>query len=377
MSNGRSQNYLFHEGDLDATMRGHFGKVQERVDAVHETDLFQREEESLVEEIKRDFEIIPLTLEEANQSLTREETKVDVTGDHSRYFSRDGGTHYVEGIRLRISIPFRGDPLLWKLKPNYWRSVLPYGNISTTGDGEGTLDVVIDYPANTGPESAKQRFDENMDQIRFYIDSQKRQVTSENARLPDLIRSAIHSRKKKLETHRDGLEQAFGIPIKAGGASTRQSTPRATPNRDRSRSRSEAPHQWDVFVSHASEDKDAFGRPLAEALKAKGLKVWFDEFTLRIGDSLRRSIDKGLAGARFGIVIVSPRFLDKEWPQKELDALVARESHGLKVILPVWHNVDVDYVRKYSPTLADRLASSSLKGLDGVVDDLMAAIGDD
>jgi len=113
---------------------------------------------------------------------------------------------------------------------------------------------------------------------------------------------------------------------------------------------------------------------LATALKAKGLGVWFDEFTLRVGDSLRRSIDKGLSGARFGIVLISPKFLEKEWPQKELDALMGRESHGVKIILPVWHNVDAEYVSKFSPLLADRLASSSSKGLDQVVADLMAAI---
>jgi len=129
-----------------------------------------------------------------------------------------------------------------------------------------------------------------------------------------------------------------------------------------------------VFISHASEDKDCFARPLAEALRTRGLRVWFDEFTLRVGDSLRRSIDRGLAHASFGVVIISPSFLAKEWPQKELDGLVAREVHGHKVILPVWHNVDADTVRSYSLILADRLATSSAKGLEKVVDELLAAI---
>ena len=121
-----------------------------------------------------------------------------------------------------------------------------------------------------------------------------------------------------------------------------------------------------MFISHASEDKDCFARPLAEALRTRGLRVWFDEFTLRVGDSLRRSIDRGLAHASFGVVIISPSFLAKEWPQKELDGLVAREVHGHKVILPVWHNVDADTVRSYSLILADRLATSSAKGLEKV-----------
>jgi hypothetical protein len=132
--------------------------------------------------------------------------------------------------------------------------------------------------------------------------------------------------------------------------------------------------QWDVFLSHAWEDKDEFARPLAHALQNHGLRVWFDEFTLRVGDSLRRSIDKGLASARYGVVIISPSFLKKEWPQKELDGLMAREANGHKVILPVWHNVDADSLRTYSPMLADRLATTSSKGLDRVIDDLLEAL---
>jgi hypothetical protein len=132
--------------------------------------------------------------------------------------------------------------------------------------------------------------------------------------------------------------------------------------------------QWDVFVSHASEDKDSFARPLATRLREVGLRVWFDEFTLAVGDSLRRSIDHGLAKSRFGIVVISPAFLDKHWPQQELDGLVAREVAGIQVILPVWHNIDADQVREYSPILADRLAVFSKTGLENVVKELVRAM---
>ena len=86
--------------------------------------------------------------------------------------------------------------------------------------------------------------------------------------------------------------------------------------------------EWDVFISHAWEDKESIARPLAEALRARGLRVWFDEFTLSVGDRLRRSIDRGLANSRDGIVILSPHFFAKEWPQKELDGLIQREDRG-------------------------------------------------
>lgn len=131
---------------------------------------------------------------------------------------------------------------------------------------------------------------------------------------------------------------------------------------------------WDVFVSHASEDKVTFARPLAHALQARGVRVWFDAFTLTVGDSLRRSIDRGLAQSRFGVVVLSEAFFQKQWPQLELDGLVAREAAGVKVILPIWHAIDESRVRAHSPMLADRVAVSSARGLDYVVDQLLQVI---
>lgn len=131
---------------------------------------------------------------------------------------------------------------------------------------------------------------------------------------------------------------------------------------------------WDVFICHASEDKQSFVRELAEALQANGLRVWYDEFTLKPGDSLRRSMDRGLASSRYGVVVLSHHFFAKDWPQRELDGLAALEIEGRKVILPIWHNIDVDEVRRQSPTLADRVAAKSRDGMEAVVQDLLRVV---
>jgi len=131
---------------------------------------------------------------------------------------------------------------------------------------------------------------------------------------------------------------------------------------------------WDLFICHASEDKNEIAGPLAEALTAKGLSVWYDEFTLTLGDSLSRKIDEGLTNSRFGVVILSPSFFKKEWPRRELDGLTAKEISSGKTILPIWHNVGRDYVLGYSPVLADKLAVSTKSGLDEVVDEILKAI---
>ena len=116
---------------------------------------------------------------------------------------------------------------------------------------------------------------------------------------------------------------------------------------------------FDVFISHASEDKEEVVRPLAIALREAGLEVWYDEFELRIGDSLRRKIDKGLASSRFGVVVLSQAFFGRGWPEYELDGLVTRAVSGDQILLPIWHNVSKREVMSYSASLADKLARST------------------
>ena len=128
---------------------------------------------------------------------------------------------------------------------------------------------------------------------------------------------------------------------------------------------------YDVFVSHASEDKDDVVRPLAQALRDRGLEVWYDEFALRIGDSLRRKIDAGIARSRFGVVVLSPPFFAKGWPQYELDGLVTRAVSREQVLLPLWHGVSKDEVVRQSPSLADKVA---LRTADYTIDEIAQEI---
>jgi len=133
--------------------------------------------------------------------------------------------------------------------------------------------------------------------------------------------------------------------------------------------------EYDIFISHASEDKDAIARPLYNALIDRGIPVWFDEAVLKLGDSLRRKIDEGLSKCRYGVVILSPHFLSKEWPQRELDGLVARETaSGDKAILPIWHELDRDTLLRYSPSLADRLAGRSEDGVGELVKQILQVL---
>lgn len=115
---------------------------------------------------------------------------------------------------------------------------------------------------------------------------------------------------------------------------------------------------YDVFICHASEDKNKLVRPLAKQLsEVYKVKVWYDEFSLEYGDSLLESIEKGLQKSSFGIVILSEKFFNKMWTNHEYTSLRTKEMLlNEKVVIPIWFKVDSEKIAKYSLTLVDKLA---------------------
>jgi hypothetical protein len=172
----------------------------------------------------------------------------------------------------------------------------------------------------------------------------KERVRADNRRLADLER-----RMRERSTVRSNVPRTAPVPA-----------PTAT--------------AWDFFISHASPDKEEIVAALAEGLTSKGARVWYDDFELRVGDSLRQRIDDGLARSRFGIVVLTHSYLaGRAWTENELNGLFASN----KRILPVWHNVSRDEVAAYSPILADRVALlTAVQSLDSITDDLLALIRD-
>lgn len=133
--------------------------------------------------------------------------------------------------------------------------------------------------------------------------------------------------------------------------------------------------KYDIFIAHSFEDKDTVARPIAEKLSVFGVRVWFDEFALKVGDSLSHSIDKGLLKSTYGAVILSQSFFNKGWTQYELRGLISKEIGNDGTILPIWHEISQNEVFKYSPTLADKVALETLAySLDEIVLQLLRII---
>ncbi|MXZ01902.1 TIR domain-containing protein, partial [Candidatus Poribacteria bacterium] len=132
--------------------------------------------------------------------------------------------------------------------------------------------------------------------------------------------------------------------------------------------------EFDVFISHAMEDKD-FAAPLARELRSAGLRVWFDEFELSLGDSLNGKINDGLSRSRYGVVIISPTFFRKHWTLVEMNGFVARQTTGERVILPIWHRITKSELIEYAPPLADTIAlNSSTQSMEEIVGEIVQKV---
>lgn len=112
-------------------------------------------------------------------------------------------------------------------------------------------------------------------------------------------------------------------------------------------------YAYDVFISHASADKPMFVSDLYVGLIGLGATVWYDQASIEWGDDWQKRIDEGLEKCRFGIVILSANFFNREWTEYELRRLLARQSDmNDKLILPILYGVDINYVRQQYPILS-------------------------
>lgn len=210
----RDQDLLFYEGDLDASLRNQLAQVRDRVDAVPKDQFLASPEQTVVDHLASEMEVEPLVLHEDAMVMEQQETKIDVSSWRERNPFGDSGPIFVAGVQVTVSIPFTGDAVLWKMRPNQWQSVFPRGQIRAPGrDGIGHLNVVFSKPSNEPAESFKRDLDEHLRGVRFYVDSQRRQVEQHNSALPNAIRQAVQDRRARLQAQ-EGITKVLNIPLK-------------------------------------------------------------------------------------------------------------------------------------------------------------------
>jgi hypothetical protein len=322
------------------------------------------DDEQLPEKLANDYGLAVPVLDEAQKHATTREVDVDVSQDPMRMIYDRSTPFYIRGTEVTIHIPFHGDASLFDVRPQQFTTNPPRGECD---EHELRMVYTIREPRDIGPE-----IEQSIAQVRQHLDWLHPSAEQLKTQLKQLAQTLIAERKSRMAAN-EQIIRNLGIPIKQAAAVKPEPRVVAAPAQKRASPKRPQAARWDFFISHASEDKEEIARPLADILIAKGFDVWYDDFSLKVGDTLTESIDRGLAGSRFGIVILSPYFFEKHWPKQELSGLATREVNGRKVILPVWHKVGVEDVRNYSPTLAGRLGVLTDKGLDYVVKKLLEA----
>lgn len=132
---------------------------------------------------------------------------------------------------------------------------------------------------------------------------------------------------------------------------------------------------WDFFISYASEDRGAAATPLANELMGRGFSTWLDYRALVEGEKLEKQIGQGLTQCHAGIVIVSPHFVRKDWPVRELDTLLGVETlDGRLRVVPVLYNLTASQLRDVAPTLCQRATIDFSVGLGVVCDEILELI---
>ena len=290
--------------------------------------------------------------------------KLDVSNDPGRIPMRDGRPNIQPGKEVGLAAPFTGDHRFFNLG---------LGTAAVAATIEDGCVVVHEAGQNLDAAATSKRLQERLRSIAGALDRFRAEAEGYNGQLNHVVHLGLLRLYEQLKK-----ENAInlGFPKRAPKPPVvpdpgREATPRAPAPQEPG----PEDYEYDVFLSHAGEDKTAVVLPLYKELRRLGLNVWLDKAQLVIGDSLREKIDEGLSRSRFGVVVLSPSFFKKPWPKAELDGMMAIESTKKeKRILPVWHEVDATTVTKFSSILAGRMAGRTADGIESLAADLLAAV---
>lgn len=372
---GRGMNPLFNKTDIFSVSEYQKEQFKKAFQKVSNSELDTDTTGALVRLIEQFRINVPVLDVEKKHALTPRETRVDVSGDPMRrliFDDYDPAPRYVAATEVTFVIPFSGDVALFDVQPSTFTTSKPFGEVHKS-------ELHLIHAVTNAQHNVEDEMEKNLAQVQEYLSFMRPDSEKLKRELEQLGASLLERRKQERGAHSQ-IVSNLKTPICQEAPQLAVATAAPAPKRItgqmhvRLANRRRREEEWDVFISHASQDKEEIARPLANALKAEALRVWYDEFSLELGDSLRKSIDRGLANSLYGIVILSPKFFEKHWPQQELNGLANREVDGEKVILPVWHNITAQEVRRNSPTLADRLAVSTSEGIEVVVQKIMQVV---
>jgi hypothetical protein len=328
-------------------------------------------DEDAIRRIKAEYMLDVPVLKSDEMYCVESKTKIDVSRNPNRVFFPGTGPVMEDATELTVHIPFEGDPGVFNITPSAYNSRIAQGEVVGK---ELLLRVVV----SDGKYDVQGHIDREVTQINWALTQLREKNAYESQELEGALRQAVATRKRSIES-RGNVIGNLRIPLRSSVPSQTPASP-AVPHKTVPKPAVSAvpnkSHRWDVFISHASEDKP-YVEPLAKALEAGGVNVWYDRTSIGWGDDIRTSIDNGLLNCDYGVVVFSKAFLGKKkWTEYEVSALFGLETVDRKRILPIWHEVTYEDVLKYSPALAQRRAKSSADDSnDDIVNSVLSMLG--
>lgn len=355
---------LFNKVDVFDVVESQKAKLQAEYEALpDELALAPESKEKLIAKHMLDVPVLK------PEEMTYEEgkTKVDARRQPNRIFLHNTGPVWEDATEVIIHVPFTGDPGVFSIAPSASNSRIAQGEVI----GQELLLRVTVVDSNYDVQA---HVDRELQQINWALMHIREKDAYFRQELGSALAISIQKRQHTINS-RASIIGKLNIPKRPPSPTA----PAALPSRKEvpTAVTSKTP-KWDVFISHASEDKP-YVDPLVAKLEKAGVAVWYDRLVLEWGDDLRPQIDNGLINCRYGVVVLSKAFLrKKKWTEHELNGLFARENAGQKLVLPIWHDIERNDLLQYSPALADRLAkSSSTDSYDDIVTGLLRLLGKD
>ncbi len=208
------QDQLFYEGDLSNITRALPDQVRKKVDKIPKDQFLSTPEDDLVSHCIETLQIEPLTIYKDRMEQEHSETKVDVSGDFRRA-TRGHGPCYISGIRITVSLPFTGDPSLWRISPHdLFMSPRPFGRVIKGHQTDsGIVEMIFEFPTDEQTDQVRKRVEENLRYLENCIARQNQEIDKYNSMLPNAVRQAIHTRRNRIQQH-DKIAQILDIPLK-------------------------------------------------------------------------------------------------------------------------------------------------------------------
>jgi len=219
--------HLFCKFDLNAAIRAQKEKAQEKVDSIRQDQFLSSDAAVLIDHVYSELEILPLELYDDQKEMDTAETKVDVSHDPMRFIRSRSGPFYVPGLKVTVSIPYSGDPELWRCQPSTFTTAPPRGAMrKPNSDGIGYLDIIIERPSDAlDQDRLKSDLDREINEIKKYLGWINKDVEQGNQDLLRHIKQHIENRKERLKKH-SIVAESFNIPLKRSpGAPDMQKLP--------------------------------------------------------------------------------------------------------------------------------------------------------